>query len=59
MKEKTAKIRFTKDELRLIKFLISNRNDDNSAKMYQEFINTLGETHVGIKVTDALSEIDK
>lgn len=57
-KPKSVTVRFTKDELLLIKFLINHRNDDNSANLYQSYVDSLGETHVGLKVVEALTKLE-
>lgn len=54
--EKTIAIEFTEDELKLIQFFICNRLEDYSSNQYMKFLNTLeGDTHVGLKVLDALA----
>ena len=49
-------VSLNEDELRLVLNFIKYRNDSDASEKYKEFQATLGETHLGNKVVQALKK---
>ena len=56
--KKTVAVRFTKDELRVVQFLVAHRNDKNSSNLFQTFYETIEDSSVGLKIGIALGAFE-
>lgn len=55
--KKTVAVRFTKDELRVVQFLIAHRNDKDSSDLFQTY-ETIEDSSVGLKIGIALGAFE-